>query len=362
MTKIIRLTKEYILLRIVILIFIPILSLFSSDFNTTEENFIDVTHEYISEKVDSISNKADDMALETINYTKSIGSDDNKTKSQNKKSSSKNLDPQSVDALFQNEKYIEETKKSFLRLSTDYSHNSIQSNDFNIRLSAKLAFNKSQKNLKLYLSGFNQDNIDDIIKRDDYDDGKPEIGVSYLVQFKNNIKTKYSLGVRSMYPYVKGRFSYLKNAGTWLIEPVQTIEYSIKDEFREDTKLYLDTEVIEKVKFRLEFSRGSQSKSRGMDYASIVSLFWTPQSRTGLELRQGIYGNTKYEYISDEAMQKIEVYSGINNYVTTLTFRQNIYRKWLFYEVSPGVDFQKNHDFNPNYRFYVRLDAFFGKM
>ncbi len=165
-----------------------------------------------------------------------------------------------------------------------------------------------------------------------------------------------------MYPYVKGRFSYLKNAGTWLIEPVQTIEYSIKDEFREDTKLYLDTEVIEKVKFRLEFSRGSQSKSRGMDYASIVSLFWTPQSRTGLELRQGIYGNTKYEYISDEAMQKIEVYSGINNYVTTLTFRQNIYRKWLFYEVSPGVDFQKNHDFNPNYRFYVRLDAFFGKM
>ncbi|HIP29971.1 MAG TPA: hypothetical protein EYG83_04070 [Sulfurospirillum arcachonense] len=48
--------------------------------------------------------------------------------------------------------------------------------------------------------------------------------------------------------------------------------------------------------------------------------------------------------------------------VTTLTFRQNIYRKWLFYEVSPGVNFSKKHDFDPNYRFYLRLDAFFGKM
>lgn len=353
--------KGDILFRIILITCMFSFYLFSADLNTTEENIIDTTHSYISEKVENISNFADEITDSTIQYTKTIATDNNET--QNKtKDNSKKLNPASVDALFQNEKYIEETKKSFLRLSTDYVYNSIDSNDMNVRLTAKLALNKSRKNLKLYLSGFNQDNIDDISKRDEYDDGKPEIGISYLLQFKNNIETKYSLGIRSMHPYVRGRFSYTKEINSWIIEPVQTVEYSTKDEFKEDTKLYLDTEVIDKVKFRLELSRGTKSKDDGMDYASIASLFWTPQTRTGLQLSQGVYGNTKYMYTIDETMKKQEKYSGINKYVTTLTFRQNIYRKWLFYEVSPGVDFQKVHDFDPNYRFYLRLDAFFGKI
>ena len=72
--------------------------------------------------------------------------------------------------------------------------------------------------------------------------------------------------------------------------------------------------------------------------------------------------NTKYEYIDNEQLQKCEIYSGINNYVTTLTFRKNIYRKWLFYEISPGVNFSKVYNYNPNYRLYFRLDMFFGKI
>ena len=348
--------------RIGILVLIITSYLFSSDSNTTEENFIDTSHKYVSEKFDEISNMADDMADKTINYTKGIGSDDNKTEPKTKQDDSKKLNPESVDALFQNEKYIGETKRSYLRLSSDYVYNSLDSNDFNVRLNASLALSKSKRNFKLYLSGFNQDNVDDVIKREGYDDGKPEIGVSYVTQLKNSIETKYSLGIRSLYPYVRGRFSYKKETSSWVIEPIQTIEYSIKDEFREKTNLYFDTEIIDRVKFRLEFSRGTESQKSGMEYDSIVSLFWTPQSRTGIQLSQGFYGHTKYEYTDEEDSEKTETYSGINNYVTTLTFRQNIYRKWLFYEVSPGVNFSKVHDFDPNYRLYLRLDAFFGKM
>jgi len=355
------------LFRIIVMILLLKLMLFSSDLNTTEENFLDTTHKYVSEKFENISIIADDTANKTLSYVKNIGtdsnsSDNNKTEPQVKTNSQKELNPESVDALFQNEKYIEETRKSFLRLTIDYSYNSLEENDLNARLSASLALSKSKKNFKLYLSGFNQDNVDEIIQRDDHDDGKPEIGVSYVTDITKNIESKYSLGIRSLYPYIKGRFSYKKETSSWIIEPVQTIEYSIKDEFKEDTKLYMDTEIIEKVKFRLEFSRGTESTKKGMDYSSNLSLFWTPQPRTGLQFNQGIYGNTKYEYIVDDATEEKDTYSGINNYITTITFRQNFYRSWLFYEVSPGVDFQKVHDFKPNYRLYVRLDAFFGKM
>ncbi len=345
-----------------LLLVIPFTYLFGLHGDNDHDTFIDTTHKYISETIEDISKLADDIATDTIQYTKSIGSENNETNLQTKGSSSKELNPESVDALFQNEKYIEDTKESFLRLSSDYSVNSLDNNEFNVKLSARLALNKSRKNLKLYLSGFNQDNLNDITDKKEYGEGKPEIGISYVTQFKDSIETKYSLGIRSLYPYVRTRFSYTKQTDLWLIEPVQNIEYSTKDEFKENTKLYLDTELIDRVKFRLEFGRGTSSKGSGMDYNSVASIFWTPQSRTGLQLSQGIYGNTKYQYITNEVTKEKERYEGINNYVTTLTFRQNIYRKWLFYEVSPGINFHKTHDFDPNYRLYIRLDMFFGKM
>jgi hypothetical protein len=350
------------MLRILILFLYCVSSIVAQDVDDNETNIIDTSHKYISEKVEEISNSVDDIADKTLNNAKNFTLDNNQTKPTTKKNNQKNLNPESVDALFQNEKYINETRRSFLRLSSDYVYNSLDDNDFNVRLTAKLALSKSRKNFKLYLSGFNQDNVDDIVHREEYDDGKPEIGVSYVTNLKKNIETKYSLGIRSLYPYVRGRFSYKKETDSWIIEPVQTIEYSLKDEFKEDTKLYLDTEIIDRVKFRLEFSRGTESTKNGMDYSSNLSIFWTPQPRTGLQFNQGVYGNTKYEYTVNEITEEKEIYSGINNYVTTLTFRQNFYRKWLFYEVSPGVNFSKNHDFDPNYRFYVRLDAFFGNM
>lgn len=325
------------------LILISYLYLYSSDL--TETNIIDTTHKYISDRVENISNFTDDVTSKTLSYAQQTQS---------------NLED--IDELFKNEKYLEETKKSYLRLSTDYNYNSLESNEFNVKLSAKLALNKSRKNLKLYISGFQQDNLEEIIDRNKYEDSAPEIGISYLIELKDNIETKYYLGIRSLYPYVRARFLYKKMINSWLIEPIQTAEYSSKDEFKEGTKLYLDRQVFEKVKFRWEFARSTSSKRDGMDYSSVASIFWTPQEKTGLQFSQGIYGNTKYEFVVDEVTKETQRYSKINNYVTTLTLRKNIYRNWLFYEVSPSVNFHKSHDFKPNYRLYLRLDAFLGKL
>ena len=330
--------------RIWSIIFVLVSSSFTDDFNQSDKKLIDTAHKYISEKFESISNITDDITSNTINYTKKI------------------VNINSVDSLFKNEKFIEDTKKSFLRLSSDYSYNTLDDDDFNIRLNAKLALNKSRKNFNLYISGLNQDNIGEIVKKDKSYSAKSEIGISYVALLKQNIETKYSLGIRSLYPYIKARISYKKKLDIFELEPIQTIEYSSRNEFKEYTQLYLDTKVIDNVKFRLELSRGTSSKNIGMDYSSVASVFWTPLNKTGFRFSQGIYGNTKYKYIVDEITKETKEYNKINNYVTTLTFRQNVYRKWLFYEISPSVNFHKEHDFNQNYRLYLRLDVFFGNM
>lgn len=73
------------------------------------------------------------------------------TDSFKKRYSKKDLDPKSVDELFQNEKYINETKKSFLRFSSDYSYDSIGNDEINVALRAKIALNKSNHRTKLFL-------------------------------------------------------------------------------------------------------------------------------------------------------------------------------------------------------------------
>jgi len=339
--------KGVTLFRIILITSIFTFYLFAVDSNMVHTNIIDTTHNYISKKVEAISNFADSITDNTLEYTKNF-TDDNGTNFKN------------VDALFQNERYIEEIKKSFVRLSMDYMYNSLDSNDINIKLTAKLALNKSRNNLRFYLSGLNQDNIDDINKKNNDNNDKAEIGISYLLESTSNLQTEYFLGIRSLYPYVKGRFSYTKEMNSWTIEPVQIIEYFTRDEFKEQTKLYLDTHIAKKVNLKLELSRGTNSKNSGMDYSGVASIFWTPLNKTGVQLSQGIYGNTKYDYIFNEVTGETKVYDKINNYETTLTFRQNIYKKWLFYEISPGINFHKDNDFKANYKFLLRIDAFFG--
>lgn len=88
----------------------------------TQKNFIDTSYDYISNKIESIANFADDTAVSTLTYTLS----------HDKKISN----PNRVDELFKNQKYVEDTEKSFLRLSSDYVYNTKEDNDINIKLSA----------------------------------------------------------------------------------------------------------------------------------------------------------------------------------------------------------------------------------
>lgn len=100
--------------------------------------------------------------------------------------------------------------------------------------------------------------------------------------------------------------------------------------------------------------RSTQTGDSGMGYNSSASVFWTPQSKTGLNLSVGLSGNT-------DNQEGEEHYSGINAYETRVVFRQNIWRKWFFYELSPAVSFEHQYDFHPTYSFYIRFDIFFGK-
>lgn len=353
-------------LRLLPLIFYTIFTVQSyGDTNATaeaERTYIDEQHEALSNQVIHWSETIDRKLSSYL-----TGSEYNITLAKpNPVDDSEELKEEvnSVDAFFQNDKFLEETDDAYVRIRFDANFQSKDDEDFNLKASAQLPLSRSKKEFKFFIDDVSQDNTKDIAT-DDTEDQKsaPEIGMHYFAPETYGIESKYSVGIRGIYPFVRARYKMVFEAGEWLIEPVQSFKYSVKDDFEEETNVYFDTQLEELSLFRIQLHRKTKSRMDGMDYSLGFSYFWAISQGIGVNLSQTFWGNTEYKYVTDETTDPVtesDPYGGISNYSTALSWRQSVWRKWFFYEVRPGVNFHRQYDYEPNYTIRIYLDFYFG--
>ena len=343
-----------------IFILIHTSSLIAQDYNQSqsEQNYLDAFHERASQQVKNWSIYADDRLVDMADYLKP---NENNLSQEVQNTTVENS--QAVDSFFLNDKYLDETDKSFVSIRPEARFSSKEDEDFNLKIKAHLALSKSKKRFKLFINDLDPDNANNVATEDN-ERSAPEIGLNYFAPETYNIQSKYSVGVRGIYPFARARYSSEFNPGDWMIEPIQTFRYSVKDDFKEDTQLYCSTKITDLMLLRFYLARGTQSRIDGMSYDGSMSLYWTPKKNTGFSISQGFNGSTKYQHTEDENAIPIiyEDYNGIYNYSTNITWRENFYRKWLFYEIQPGVNFHKQYDYEANYTFRVLLDIFVGNI
>jgi len=340
-----------------------LLSLCNADNNVTtqqESNYIDETHTTLSKKVLEWSDTIDT----TLNSW--VGNDEINTTTVGSNVSNNTLENKVkvVDSFFQNNKYLNETEETFIRVRVDSNFQSKESNDLNLRVSAQIPFSKSKKSFKIFVDDITLDNAKNILKDNSEEDRlTPDIGVHYFAPETYGINSRYSLGLSGIDPFVSARYNVSTRTDEWLIDLVQFFKYSTDDEFEEDTDIYFDKQFKESSLFRIQLHRNTQTNVDGMNYGLAFQYYWTPKKDAGLKLSQSFWGNTKYQYIVDGNVKppQTENYSGINNYVTSVSWRENIWRKWFYYEVRPGVNFQKQYDYEPNYTLRLIFDFYFGQ-
>lgn len=269
----------------------------------------------------------------------------------------------SVDAFFQNQKYLNETEDTFLRVRVVSYFQSKESSDFDLTLSAQMPFRKSRKNLKIFIENITLDNAKEILKDDSGNDHEaPDIGLHYYNP-SNGIKSRYSIGLGGIDPFVKARYNMPIRTNQWLIDLVQLFKYSTDDKFEEETNIYFDKKVGEKSLFRIQLHRKTQEDIAGMDYALSLQYYRSFKKESGFGFGQSFFANTKYQHTVDSGAEppQTKKYAGIHNYVTSLSWREHIWRKWFYYEVRPSVSFHKQYDYEPNYRIRLFFDFYFGK-
>lgn len=261
-----------------------------------------------------------------------------------------------IDEFFLTRKLLEERDTSYVKVSYMQKYNSLQDKESEFSVRARLGLGRSQKRLRLFIEDFNEESAKNIGTLDR--ENAPSIGLDLFSKEEFSIRPKYSIGFRGINPFARARYRYEKKFGTWRFEPVQTFTYSQRDEFTEITELFVDTPTSDFTFFRFVLDRGSQSGVKGMHYDGFVQWFWTPRKNTGLSSTLGFNGSTKYQ--NTLRTPAIAEENRVFNYLFTLSWRENIFKPWLFYEIGPGVNYHEQHDYRPNYNIYFKIDLFFG--
>jgi hypothetical protein len=297
-------------------------------------------------------------AIADIRISKWMGyKEDNKSCSI--KPSVNTIKSKSIDSFFQNNKYLEETNNIFIRLRTDTSIESRETNRFRLRFRAQLPFSRCREQLKIFID--NDSTVGSDTKKNV--SSKSGIGLRYADEQNYGLKSRYSLGLSGVKPFIEARYTRLFKMNGWEIEPIQSFIYSTKEHFEEETNLYLDKSIYNKSLFRLKLERGTKSKVAGMHYGATFEYYFNAKENSGLRLSQSFYGSTKYIPRNAKKGKSLQTddYSGINNYITSVSYRANIWRKWLYYELKPTVNFHRDHDYKANYALRFFFDFYFGE-
>ncbi|MBN2782778.1 MAG: hypothetical protein JXQ66_06010 [Campylobacterales bacterium] len=316
---------------------------------TENSSYIDSFHKLTSESVSNFSSYLDDSLSNMFESKASY--DENCSELQKEFSE--------IDRFNQNEKFIDDTDRSFVKVRFSSKAQTIGDIENEIKLKAYVDLRKSKKNLKLFIESSSDDAIEQFNDSYSDNDSKTRIGISYLSPEYYSIKSRYSIAFRGLDPYLKVRFKRAFELERWIIEPNQSFKYNIYDDvFEENTYIYFDTKLDNERFFRILLSRGTTSEKNGMDYGAALTYIYKPQKEISIGMSQSFSGNSEYSYT--DANNNIINYSGINSYTTQLSWRHNVWKKWFNYEIIPAVSFQKENDFKANYQITILTDFYFG--
>ena len=112
---------------------------------------------------------------------------------------------------------------------------------------------------------------------------------------------------------------------------------------------------------RLSLRRHTETYLDGTHYSSQLSYLNTLKHGVGYQLYTNLSGRTQAQ-TTKPANTKYNIIptAGVYNYSTGIVWKQQFFKKYLFYELKPLVEFPRQYDYNANYIFRANLERYFG--
>jgi hypothetical protein len=264
-----------------------------------------------------------------------------------------------LDSFFDDRRIEAEANRSRLKLSfTGFAEEGeLLGFDFKFRL--RLAFPRMQDKLNLIISGDPDDDLsfDDEAQRNiraRVEEGQTEGGVAALQYFikaarDRNISFQTGLRLNGITPvmFLGPRYRQSIALNSWTMRFTQRIRWFTDKGWDSNTRFDLERPLSEQFFFRAT-TEGNWTQDESGYFYNYRMLLAQPLS----ESRSLVYEwNNFFQTEPDNRLQETNL---------RIRYRQNIWRKWLFFEVAPQAAFLKDRDFNISPGIIFRLDMLFG--
>lgn len=313
---------------------------------------MDELGQYLSKKVSVVSSNIDHLFSEEgdTNATQ----EGNTTDDQDKEAF---LVSTGFRDFFKDETYLDVTNRSYVKLHGGYEYNEQGDSAIFHGVTARLRLPKTQKQLQLFIGG-EPDNTMGLKKTAHQDSG---VGLKYYMNsLYQGLFAHASIGISGITnPYVKTTVEYPLYFENWLLRPVQTFKYSVRDKFDERTDLYFDRKISNTEMIRLLLERSTNSEIKGMNYLSKISYFNAYREDISCSYYVGMNGRTK-DLLDTTYINNLYPQEGIYDYSVGVTWRQRLWKDYVFYQMDPLVSFHEQYNYKPNYLFRIGVDIYFG--
>jgi len=260
-----------------------------------------------------------------------------------------------IDGFFSNTQTSQVDQQTRLRAFIRVRYDGNEGTKLSPGIRARISLPNTENRLKLILG-----DDEDEGRINDLDDNQQNI--SLQVRGKREAALKqihFDIGIRrrdSRYqPYVRARHSRaFTTKGPWLPRLANSFYYFTKSKFEYRGQADFDRVIGQNFFFRpttvvrwYENNSGECNDGWCLDqYFSLYEKLRRSKSEA-IAYDLEIYLRDKPEFTVHDAFLKVR-------------YRRMTKKKWLFWEVEPGVHFPSKYDHDPTFRFTIRLEGIFG--
>jgi hypothetical protein len=259
-----------------------------------------------------------------------------------------------IDAFFADDRFYADATKSYARLSVQSTWEDGEDTESEARIRARIDLPGTRQRLRLFVEGGEPDEgegtaSDSITEA--LDDNDYNVGLEAQLRNTGHWDLRPGLGVKasnSPDPFVRMRAVRYEHLDRWLMRFSAGVAEFVDDGTEVQTRVDFDRKINPNWLFRsTSRARYRDSKDR-IDFLQQLTTFQKINSRLGLAYDIGMRAD-------DDPDWEVE------NYFGQLRLRVRAYKKWLFVELKPQVEFREEDGYDPSYLFSLRMDAVFGE-
>ena len=259
-----------------------------------------------------------------------------------------------IDSFFYDERIVAEEASTRLRLSQGVLFEQGEAARFKTRLNVKLDIPHFRNRLKLFVSSEDEKSNEQLaeLKNNAFTnngDENTQLGLQYFARSSRRKNLSLSAGVKldSLEFFVGPRLRRTWRLDGWQLRFTQRVRWFTKKSWQATTRFDLEKLISHRLLFRQIVEGRWRKQQEGYRYQISPTLIQVLKSKKAIEYQWGNFFKTRPRQRLEES-------------VASIRYRQQIWRNWLFYEITPQLAFRNDDDFDPVPGISLRLEVVFG--